>query len=254
MITVSAAELDAWLAGFLYPFFRILALLAAAPMFAHRSVPRRVRIGLALLLTLLVAPALPAYAPVSPFSAEGVLLVVQQVLVGGALGLAVHVAFAAVGLAGDMVGLQMGLSFAAFVDPVNSEQSPIIGSFLTMTLMLVFLAINGHLLIVAALVDSFTTVPPTITGVRWVDAWRIAETGASLFAQGLTVALPVIGAMLLTNLAFGILTRTAPQLNLFAVGFPVTLIVGLLVLLLGLRHQVPVFENVISRSVELFAR
>jgi flagellar biosynthetic protein FliR len=254
MITVSAAELDAWLAGFLYPFFRILALLAAAPMFAHRSVPRRVRIGLALLLTLLVAPALPAYAPVSPFSAEGVLLVVQQVLVGGALGLAVHVAFAAVGLAGDMVGLQMGLSFAAFVDPVNAEQSPIIGSFLTMTLMLVFLAINGHLLIVAALVDSFTTVPPTITGVRWVDAWRIAETGASLFAQGLTVALPVIGAMLLTNLAFGILTRTAPQLNLFAVGFPVTLIVGLLVLLLGLRHQVPVFENVISRSVELFAR
>lgn len=254
MITVSAAELDAWLAGFLYPFFRILALLAAAPMFAHRSVPRRVRIGLALLLTLLVAPALPAYAPVSPFSAEGVLLVVQQVLVGGALGLAVHIAFAAVGLAGDMVGLQMGLSFAAFVDPVNAEQSPIIGSFLTMTLMLVFLAINGHLLIVAALVDSFTTVPPTITGVRWVDAWRIAETGASLFAQGLTVALPVIGAMLLTNLAFGILTRTAPQLNLFAVGFPVTLIVGLLVLLLGLRHQVPVFENVISRSVELFAR
>jgi flagellar biosynthetic protein FliR len=191
---------------------------------------------------------------VSPFSAEGVLLVVQQVLVGGALGLAVHVAFAAVGLAGDMVGLQMGLSFAAFVDPVNSEQSPIIGSFLTMTLMLVFLAINGHLLIIAALVDSFTTVPPTITGVRWVDAWRIAETGASLFAQGLTVALPVIGAMLLTNLAFGILTRTAPQLNLFAVGFPVTLIVGLLVLLLGLSHQVPVFENVISRSVELFAR
>jgi len=254
MITVSAAELDAWLAGFLYPFFRILALMAAAPMFAHRSVPRRVRIGLALLLTLLVAPALPAYEPVSPFSAEGVLLVVQQVLVGGALGLAVHVAFAAVGLAGDMVGLQMGLSFAAFVDPVNSEQSPIIGSFLTMTLMLVFLAINGHLLIIAALVDSFTTVPPTITGVRWVDAWRIAETGASLFAQGLTVALPVIGAMLLTNLAFGILTRTAPQLNLFAVGFPVTLIVGLLVLLLGLSHQVPVFENVISRSVELFAR
>ena len=254
MITVSAAELDAWLAGFLYPFFRILALLAAAPMFAHRTVPRRVRIGLALLLTLLVAPALPAYAPVSPFSAAGVLLDHQQHALGGALGLAVHIAFAAVGLAGDMVGLQMGLSFAAFVDPVNSEQSPIIGSFLTMTLMLVFLAINGHLLIIAALVDSFTTVPPTITGVRWVDAWRIAETGASLFAQGLTVALPVIGAMLLTNLAFGILTRTAPQLNLFAVGFPVTLIVGLLVLLLGLRHQVPVFENVISRSVELFAR
>ena len=254
MITVSAAELDAWLAAFVYPFFRILALLAAAPMFAHRSVPRRVRIGLALLLTLLVAPALPPAEPVSPFSAEGVLLVIQQVLVGGALGLAVHVAFAAVGLAGDMVGLQMGLSFAAFVDPVNSEQSPIIGSFLTMTLMLVFLAINGHLLIIAALVDSFTTVPPTITGVRWVDAWRIAETGASLFAQGLTVALPVIGAMLLTNLAFGILTRTAPQLNLFAVGFPVTLFVGLLVLLLGLSHQVPVFENVISRSVLLFAR
>jgi flagellar biosynthetic protein FliR len=254
MISVSAAELDAWLAGFLYPFFRILALLASAPLFAHRSVPRRVRIGLALLLTLLVAPTLPPSEPVSPFTAEGVLLVVQQVMVGAALGLAVHVAFAAIGLAGDMVGLQMGLSFAAFVDPVNSEQAPIICSFLTITLMPVFGAINGHRLISAALVDSFVTVPPTITGVRWIDAWRIAETGTALFAQGLTVALPVIGAMLLTNLAFGILTRTAPQLNLFAVGFPVTLIVGLLVLLLGLRHQIPVFEGVLTRSVELFAR
>ena len=254
MVSISAAELDQWLAAFLYPFFRILALLTAVPLFAHRSVPRRARIGLAVLLAVLVAPALPQGAPVSPFTAEGALLIVQQILVGAALGLAVHVAFAAVGLAGDVIGLQMGLSFAAFIDPVNSEQSPIVGTFLTMTLMLVFVAINGHLLVIAALVDSFTTVPPVVTGVRWLDARRIAATGSALFAHALQIALPVIGAMLLTNLAFGILTRAAPQLNLFAVGFPVTLIVGLLVLLLGLSHQVPVFESVLTGSALVFAR
>ncbi len=254
MLGFGAAELDLLLATYLYPFFRILMLVSSAPLLSHRSVPRRVRIGLAVLVTILVAPTLPTAGLVSPFSAEGVLLILQQVLVGAALGFAMQVAFAAVGLAGDMVGLQMGLSFAAFIDPVNSEQSPIVGSFLTMTLLLVFTAINGHLLLIAAVADSFVTVPLTIHGVHWLDAWKIAATGGAMFAYGLQIALPVIGAMLLTNLAFGILTRTAPQLNLFAVGFPVTLIVGLLVMLLGLRHQIPVFEHVLLQGIELFAR
>ena len=205
-------------------------------------------------MTVLVAPTLPAVTPISPFSTVGLILIVEQVLAGMALGFTMQIAFAAVELAGDMIGLQMGLSFAAFVDPQNSEQTPIIGGFLSLTLMLVFTAINGHLLLLSALVDSFRAFPITVDGVQGYDWHRLAAAGSQLFAAGLQIAMPVIGAMMLANLALGVLTRTAPQLNLFAVGFPVTLIVGLLMLLLGMPYLMPVLENIVHGGLRLFSR
>ena len=154
MITFTAADIEAWIAAFAYPFLRILALMSTAPLFSHASVPMPVRVGLAFAVTFVVAAALPAAPFVSPFSMAGAVLVVQQILVGLAIGLAMQLVFAAVTLAGDMIGLQMGLSFASFVDPQNSEQAPIVGGFLSLVLMLVFLAINGHLALVAAMADS----------------------------------------------------------------------------------------------------
>ena len=147
MISFTAADIEVWLAAFLYPFLRILALMSSAPLFSHESVPVMVRIGLAFGITFVVSAALPAAPFVSPLTAAGGLLVVvfQQVLVGLAIGLAMQLVFAAVTLAGDLIGLQMGLSFAAFVDPLNAEQTPLVGGFLSLILMLVFLAINGHL-------------------------------------------------------------------------------------------------------------
>jgi len=254
MIGIGAADLDVWLAAYLYPFFRIIALFSSAPLLSHESVPRPARIGLALLLTVLIAPVLPAAPPLSPFSLPGILLIVQQVLIGVALGFALQVAFAAAELAGDMIGLQMGLSFASFIDPERSEQTPIIGSFLSLTMMLLFFAINGHYLLLASLVDSFRTFPMGIDDLHWLDGRRLALSGGMLFLYGLQIALPVIGAMMLVNLALGVLTRTAPQLNLFAVGFPVTLIVGLLVLLIGLPHLMPLLEAALVRGFEIVSR
>ena len=252
MFTISAADLDVALASFFYPFFRILALASSAPIFSHATVPRPVRIGLALLLTAIVAPTLPAVSPVSPFSANGVLLIAVQILIGIAIGLAMQIAFATVTLAGDLIGLQMGLSFAAFIDPQNSEQAPLVGSFLSIVLMLVFLALNGHLLLIATLVDSFQAFPLAPDAVRALDAMRLVRNGADLFAFGLQMALPVIGAMLLTNITLGMLARTSPQLNLLAVGFAVTLSVGLLMLLLELPLLGPEFETVIQRGLMPF--
>jgi flagellar biosynthesis protein FliR len=256
MISVAAANLDAWLAAFLYPFFRMLALMTTAPLFSHASVPIPVRIWLALLLTVLVAPMLPAIAAVPPLSAPGALLIVQQLLVGATLGLAIQIAFAAVELAGDTIGLQMGLSFAVFVDPQNSDQTPIVGSFLSMILMLIFLSINGHLIMVSALVDSFQAVPIAAgvsVGGAHGEVWiRLASAGGQLFAAGLQIAFPVVGAMLLANLALGVLTRTAPQLNLFAVGFPITLMLGMVMLLLGMPYLMPVLESTLLRGVRVF--
>jgi len=254
MIAFSAADIDAWLAAFLYPFLRVLALMTTAPLFSHESVPVMVRVGLAFAITVVVAATLPAAPFVSPFSLAGIVLVFQQVIVGLAIGLAMQLVFAAVTLAGDLIGLQMGLSFAAFVDPQNAEEAPIVGGFLSLILMLVFLAINGHLALVAALVDSFTVMPVGPEGWKALDAMRLVAAGSGLFATGVTIALPVVGALLLVNLTLGVLTRTAPQLNLFAVGFPVTLAVGLVMLLLSMPFALPALQQALERGIALLLR
>ena len=254
MITFTAADIDVWLAAFLYPFLRILALMSSAPLFSHASVPVMVRVGLAFAITLVVAATLPAAPFVSPFSAAGIVLVFQQVIVGVAIGLAMQLVFAAVTLAGDLIGLQMGLSFASFVDPQNAEQAPIVGGFLSLILMLVFLAINGHLALVAAMADSFTVMPVGPSGWKALDAMRLVEAGSGLFATGVALSLPVVGALLLVNLTLGVLTRTAPQLNLFAVGFPVTLAVGLVMLLLAMPFALPALQGALERGIALLLR
>jgi flagellar biosynthetic protein FliR len=254
MLTFSAADIDVWMAAFLYPFLRILAMMSSAPLFSHESVPMMVRVGLAFAITFVVAVTLPPATFVSPLSMAGAVLIVQQVLVGVAIGLAMQLVFAAVTLAGDLIGLQMGLSFAAFVDPQNSEQAPLVGGFLTLILMLVFLAINGHLALIAAMVDSFTVMPVGPNGWKALDAMRLVEAGSGLFATGVAISLPVVGALLLVNLTLGVLTRTAPQLNLFAVGFPVTLAVGILMLVLAMPFALPALQQALERGLALLLR
>lgn len=251
MFTVTTAQLDAWLAAFVYPFFRILALASSAPVLSHSSVPYPVRIGLALLVTAIVAPTLPAVAAVSPMSAAGMAVVVQQVLIGAAVGFAMQIIFAAVEIAGDVIGLQMGLAFAGFIDPQSATESPVIGNFLTMSLMLLFLAVDGHLGLIAALVDTFRTFPVAGGFLGEFDPSTLALAGRDLFATGLQLALPVVAALLLANVALGVLTRTAPQLNLFAIGFPVTLMVGMLMLLFALPFMFPLLQQAIRRGFAL---
>lgn len=255
MLTITAADLEYALAALVYPFLRVLALMGSAPLLSHRSIPRPARVAFAFLVALLVAPTLPPAGVVSPFSAAGVLLVVQQIVVGVAIGLVMQVIFAAADVAGELIGLQMGLSFASFVDAQNSEPVPIVASFLSLTLTLVFLAVDGHLLLLAALADSFASFPIASTvPFSPLDASALARAGRDLFAIGLSLALPVVAAMLLANVALGVLTRTAPQLNLFAVGFPVTLTVGLGMLALSLPFVVPAMEQALLRGFALIPK
>ena len=254
MFTISAAELDAWLAGFFYPFVRIAALASSAPLFSHRSIPRPTRLALCVLITIVVAPTLAPVPFVSPFSAPGVVLIIQQLLIGVAIGFTMQIVFAAVELAGELIGLQMGLSFATFVN-ADADPTPIVGSFLTVTMMLVFLAINGHLALIAAVADSFASFPVDGgPGIVFFDVRALVLTGRELFSLGVTMALPVIAAMLLANLSLGVLTRTAPQLNLFAIGFPVTLATGLAMLALAMPFIVPAMEQALLRGLSLVLR
>lgn len=236
MITFTSAQLDAWIAAFFYPMVRILALLAAAPPFSNAAVPIRIKLILGLAISLALVPALPALPPISPGSGEGMLILGQQMLIGMAMGFAMRLTIAAIDYAGEAIGLQMGLGFATFYDPDNTSQTPVVSEFLSLLGLLVLLSINGHLMIMATLAHSFTVLPIVGTSLAAGSWSNFAHAGAVIFSSGLILALPVIAALLITNVALGVLTRAAPQLNLFAVGFPITLIAGFVMLILSLSY------------------
>jgi flagellar biosynthetic protein FliR len=244
LIQLTDAQLAAWFAAYFWPFVRVLALFSAAPLLYHRAIPVRVKVGLAALTTLALAPSLPA-----PQSADPAWLLAQQLAIGLAIGLAVQIAFAAFEIAGDLIGLQMGLGFAGFIDPQNADQSPLIGGFLGLVATLVFLAINGHLMMLAGLAESFRAVPVGAPAPGAQDLHALALLGGEMFKVGLHLALPVLATMLIVNLALGVLARAAPQLNIFAVGFPATILIGLVALVLAMPLLGPFVEAALERGL-----
>jgi flagellar biosynthesis protein FliR len=252
VFSFTSQQLDLWLGSLFWPFVRILALISAAPVLSHRSIPVRAKIGLALLFALIIAPALPAVPPIFIASPRGFAVLLEQILIGLAIGFSISLAFAAVQMAGDLIGTQMGLGFAWFVDPQSATQGPMVGSLLGLFATLLFLAIDGHLLMLATIVKSFSFAPIG-TGIGAALDWeKLLRAGTSLFALGLHLALPALAAVFLSNVALGVLTRAAPQLNLFAIGFPITLSLGLLVLWLGMPHFGPMLERVLRNSLVMF--
>ncbi|WP_420886535.1 flagellar biosynthetic protein FliR, partial [Bordetella pseudohinzii] len=203
---------------FLWPFIRILALVGASPLFSESTIPIKVKIGLSFVLAAAIAPGLPPMPTVSPSSYEGLLLLAQQVLIGVALGFAMRVIFAAVQTAGEYVGLQMGLSFASFFDPATGANTAVLSRFLNIIAMLVFLALDGHLLMLAALVRSFDVLPLTPAVLDRNGLGVLVQWSGTIFVSGLLLSLPLVCALLTINLAMGILNRAAPQLTVFAVG------------------------------------
>lgn len=243
MLTFTDAQLNAWLATLLYPLSRILGLLATAPVFNNAALPVTLRLVIGIAIALALAPVLPVQSGVDPASWLGLLVLLQQCLIGIALGFTMRVVFAAVDVAGEFIGLQMGLSFAVFYDPQTAGQSPVVAELMGLLALLIFLAVNGHLMMLALLAQSFDTLP---IGLNFFDShgWAaLTRWAASLFSTGLLLALPMIAALLIVNIALGVLTKAAPQLNLFAVGFPITIVVGFIVLALGMPYFAPALER-----------
>ncbi|MDQ3186774.1 MAG: flagellar biosynthetic protein FliR [Pseudomonadota bacterium] len=250
MITLGSADLNAWLVSFLWPLARILALLAAAPVLGNTAIPARVKIGLGVLITLIVAPAIGPLPKVEPISPEGLLILGQQIVIGLAMGFAMRIVFSAVEMAGEIAGLQMGLGFATFFSPRSDGSTLVMGKFLGLLATLAFLSVNGHLLMLSVLAESFNVFPISAQPFS-AGGWMIlAGWGGKIFEAGLGLALPVVTALLIVNLALGILTRAAPQLNIFAVGFPITLMVGMVALMLSLPYFIPVVEQMVAEGLQ----
>ncbi|OHC69103.1 MAG: flagellar biosynthetic protein FliR [Rhodocyclales bacterium GWA2_65_20] len=248
MITVTSAQLDAWLAAFIFPLARVLGLIAAAPIFNNAALPERIKLVAGLVITLAIIPALPPMPDVPAGSWAGLAILVQQMLIGIVLGFSQRIVFAAVDVAGQLIGLQMGLSFAVFYDPTNSSQTAVVSNFLGLLGMLIFLALNGHLLMLSLLAQSFTllpvsSVPFAAKGYAVVLAWA-----TTMFVAGVLLSLPLLAALLIANIAMGVLARVAPQLNLFAVGFPVTIVAGFMVIMISLPYFGAALERLYAQG------
>ncbi len=222
----SSAEITALLGTWLWPLFRIGGMVMAAPVFGARSVPARAKLIITLALTLIIAPLLPPVPAIDLFSPLSFLIIAQQILIGVVMGFAVQLAFSAVITGGQVIAMQMGLGFSLMVDPQNGTQAPVLSQFYVLFAILIFLALNGHLVLIHVLLDSFTLIPIGPHGLQVGEFRKLAGWGGHIFAGGLSIALPVIASLLVVNIAFGIMTRAAPQMNIFAIGFPITMILG----------------------------
>jgi len=249
MFTITTAQIEAWIGQFFWPFLRIGACLMVAPIFGARFVSPRTRIVLAGAIALLVAPLVPPPPGIVPLSGAGLVVTANEILLGLAMGFVLGLIFDSLAMGGQLLSNSMGLSFAFNVDPLRGASTPVLGQFYMLLVTLTFLALNGHLAVIQALADGFQTLPVGLSGLGAEGLWMVVTWGEQLFAGALAVALPGMTALLVVNLAFGVMSRAAPTLNLFAVGFPITLVFGLVIVLAGLPAVQASFVQLIGEAL-----
>lgn len=252
MITFSEAQIVAWITPLVWPFLRALALFAAMPVLGTRTVPMQVRIALAGFIAQAAQATLPPVQPVALDSPLALLLVAQQTVIGLALGFAVRIVFTAVEFAGELIGLQMGLNFAGFFDPISATTATASSRFFGTLVAWLFIVMGGHLLVIAALVQSFQAFPVGPEPFAFLHRMQPQRWGAEIFSTGLWIALPLVTMLIFVNLVLGAISRVAPQINIFAVGFPVTLGVGLLGMMLTLPLMQQPFTVALERLLDQF--
>ena len=251
MISVTSAQLSIWIASFIWPLTRILGLLAIAPPFGSASVPMLVKLLLGVMIAIVISPSVPIPPSLDPASLIGLLILAQQMLIGLSMGFAVRLVFAAIEMAGELTSSTMGLGFAVFFDPQSQGRTSAISQMFSLLATLVFLSINGHLMLLAVMSDSFTSLPITATPVTTEGFHYLVMSSAIIFRMGLQLSLPILVALLITNMALGILTRAAPQLNLFGIGFPITMIAGFLLVAISLPYMLTPLQHFLADTIDL---
>lgn len=241
-------QLLAYLAAFIWPFFRISSMFISIPVFSVKSVPVRLRVMLSLLITLVVAPTLPAMPAVDIFSHQGWMITLQQIALGLTTGFILQMVFSIMLFAGQSIAYSMGLGFASMVDPTTGIQVPVIAQLFVISSSLLFLALNGHLLLIEMLIQSFTSLPVGEHGMNKMDLWMVVSWSSQIFAAGLLLALPLMTSLLFVNISFGIAAKAAPQLQLFGIGFPITILMGMVLIWIGLDSMLEGFGEILQQS------
>ena len=257
MITFTGEQLNGWITLLFFPLARVLAFFAVAPIFNNVGLPVRIRLLAGIAVTLGILPLLPAPPNVELNSGAGLWIIAREMSIGVAMGFAMRIVFSAMVMAGEQIGFQMGLGFAVFYDPQNTSQTPVIAQYFSLLTTLMFLSIDGHLMLISTLAQSFLAMPISNIALP-ANSWsNLVLFGGKIFSAGLLFALPVTIALLITNLALGVLTKAAPQLNLFAIGFPITLTAGFIVISLSLNYLSPPMLKLFEDGMQMmlgFAR
>ena len=247
---ISVNEITAWVGDFFWPFIRVSAVFLASPIFGARTIPVRIRIILSVLVTLVVQPSLPFLPAIDPLSTDGMMIIIQQLAIGIVMGLILQIIFGALVMAGQVIATTMGLGFASAVDPQNGVQVTMLGQIYLIIATLLFLAIDGHLVLIEILVTSFSAMPINTSFISIDIFWSLAMFSGQIFVSALLLAFPIMVGVLLVNLGFGVMTRAAPQLNIFAVGFPITMMAGFTLMLLSLPVLVPIMKDFFATSLD----
>lgn len=242
-----------WLAAFLLPLFRISGLLMAMMVIGTQSVPARIRMSLALAFTIMVLPVLPDMPKFDLFSLSGFYLAIQEAMIGIVIGFVSRLLFQIFVIGGQLIAMQTGLGFASLVDPVNGLSVPIVGQIYLILATLLFVAFNGHIMMLEIIVHSFRSLPAGY-GIGLQNVLSVIDWGQTMFASALMMALAAALSLLMINLAFGVMTRAAPQLNLFALGFPITMVTGLIIIWITLAGFLGHFENYFKDSIDLMCQ
>ena len=247
-------ELLTILASFIWPFIRISSMFITIPVFSVKALPAKIRVILSLLITLVIIPVLPDPPSIQMFSYQGFLVTVQQLVIGLSTGFILQMVFAIMLVGGQSMAYSMGLGFASMVDPATGVQVPVIAQIFVIASSLMFLAFNGHLLLIEMLVASFTTLPIATTGFSISDIWSIVAWSSQMFAGGLLLAIPVMMALLFVNISFGVAARAAPQLQIFGVGFPITIMLGMVLIWIYMAAALDVFSAVLTDGFEFISQ
>lgn len=229
-------------------------MFVAVPIFSIHSVPARVRLILSVAITLVVMPLLPPLPSVEMFSYTGFRVAVVQIMIGLTTGFILQIVFATVVFAGQAIALGMGLGFSMMVDPQSGQQVPVVAQIYTISATLIFVSLDGHLVLIQMLMDSFKSLPIGLEGVSMSDIWAVIGWGSRMFAGGLLLAMPVVASLLLVNVIFGVAARAAPQLQIFSVGFPVTLMLGMLLVWKTLPDVLEQFSGMLTESYDFIGQ
>lgn len=250
MLMLTTEQISLWIGSFFWPFVRISAMMLAAPVFGARMVSVRIRIIMAVTISVLTAPLLPPMPPVDPISLAAAGIMFHQILLGLSMGFIIQMVFQSLVIAGEAIANTMGLGFARMVDPANGVQVPVISQFFVVMATLIFVIMNGHLMLIQLVINSFEIVPVSYTGLSLPGIKAVVNWAGQMFVGGLMIALPAVTALLVVNVAMGVITRAAPQLNIFAVGFPLMILLGFIFLMATLPSVFSLFTQMILQTFE----
>jgi len=247
----SSAEITAFIGAYIWPFIRISAMMMTAPIFSAQSIPVRYRVSIAFVITLLVVPILPPLPLVDFISGEALLIAIHQVIIGAIMGFALQLAFNLFVMSGHILAMQAGLGFSMMNSPQDGVQVTVVGQLYLMLATFLYLALDGHLILIREVIYSFNLLPIGGSGISTTGYWMLVSWGSQMFQSSVMIVLPAMTALLMVNVSFGVMSKASPQLNPFSVGFLITIVFAFVIIYITLPSMLPHFERIMTEIFQL---